>query len=428
VVDAPAEGSVATFPLAEHPRLRPIEVFPMQDRGRRNLVLRDPADPSISPIVLSEGAAAVLALLDGQRTLQQVSSALLLRGGTITQSQLRSFLTQLDEAGFLEGPRAEYRFEQRQANFLALPIRPAIHAGAAYSNNPEALSGMLKAAYLQAGGPKSLPAGRDAALTTPLRAAIAPHVDPHRGAPTYSWVYKALAEAQPAELYVVLGTCHTGVRGDFAATRKAYDTPLGAVPTDSEFLDRLGRNWGRDPFAGEFSHAGEHSIEFQAVYLRSLGLAGEGAAPIVPILCDSLHNMVSDGLSPRDAPTVSHFLAALQHTLAEDGRQITLIAAVDLAHVGPRFGDSWPVDLPRQAMVGNADREMLDLVLEPDADAYYAQVMRDRDARRICGFTPMYLLTALMQAEQRHGELLRYTQWVDTDQNSSVTFASAIFR
>ena len=54
--------------------------------------------------------------------------------------------------------------------------------------------------------------------------------------------------------------------------------------------------------------------------------------------------------------------------------------------------------------------------------------MRDRDARRICGLTPIYILTALMEVEQRSGELLRYTQWVDTDLSSSVTFASAIFR
>jgi predicted class III extradiol MEMO1 family dioxygenase len=53
--------------------------------------------------------------------------------------------------------------------------------------------------------------------------------------------------------------------------------------------------------------------------------------------------------------------------------------------------------------------------------------MRDRDARRICGLTPLYILTALMQAEQRRGELLRYQQWVDNDLSSSVTFASAVF-
>jgi hypothetical protein len=69
---------------------------------------------------------------------------------------------------------------------------------------------------------------------------------------------------------------------------------------------------------------------------------------------------------------------------------------------------------------------MLDYLLKPDAEGYYQQVMRDRDARRICGFTPLYVLAALMQGTE--GELLKYTQWVDTDQSSSVTFASAVYR
>jgi AmmeMemoRadiSam system protein B len=217
------------------------------------------------------------------------------------------------------------------------------------------------------------------------------------------------------------------VQGHFAATAKPYDTPLGAVPSDAAFIDRLGRLFGRDLFEGEFSHAGEHSIEFQAVYLRSLGLAGEDAAPIVPLLLDSLHSMVQSGESPSDVAIVSDFVSALRQALAEDGRTVTMIAAVDLAHVGPRFGDQWRVDLQHRASVERGDREMLEFVVKPDAEAYYAQVMRDRDARRICGLTPIYVLTGLMQAEQRQGELLRYTQWVDTDLSSSVTFASVVF-
>src|SRR5919201_93304 len=244
------------FPLDEHPRLRPIEVFPMYDRGRRHLVLRDPADPTINPIVLSDGAAEVLVLLDGQRTLRDVSNALLLRGASVTEGQLRSFLTRLDEAGFLEGPRATHRFQQRRARFLRQPFRPAIHAGGAYADGLQELAEMLAAGYLHADGPGSLP-GQRAAHAPPLRAAIAPHVDLHRGAPTYSWAYKALAEAQPAELYVVLGTCHTPVEGHFAATLKAYDTPLGSVPVDADFTHRLASNFGSDLFAGELSHAGE---------------------------------------------------------------------------------------------------------------------------------------------------------------------------
>jgi AmmeMemoRadiSam system protein B len=415
-----------SFPLAEHPRLRAIEVFPIQDGGRRSLVLRDQADPKISPVVVSDGAADVLMLLDGQRTLAELSTALLLRGASITQSQLLSFLGRLDEGGFLEGPRAEYRFEQRRAAFLAQPIRAAVHAGGAYPDGLDELPRMLATAYLDADGPGALPAFRQKKAST-IRGVIAPHVDLHRGAPTYSWAYKALAEASPADLYVVLGTCHTPVAGHFAATSKSYATPLGALPADTEFMARLGRVWGRDLFAGEFSHAGEHSIEFQAVYLRWLGLGGEDAAPIVPILCDSLHSLVPHGQSPRDVALVADFLSALSQSMAQDGRRITLIAAVDLAHVGPRFGDRWQVDRPRQESVGQADQEMLELILQPDAEAYYTQVMSDHDARRICGLTPIYLLTALMEAERRQGTLLRYTQWVDADLSSSVTFASATF-
>src|SRR5713101_7061872 len=162
---APEETS---FPLAEHPRLRPIEIFPIQDRGRRSLVLRDPADPKISPIVVSDGAADVLMLLDGQRTLAELSNALLLRGAAITQSQLRSFLSRLDEGGFLEGPRAEHRFEQRRSDFTDQPIRPAIHAGGAYPDGQDQLPQMLAAGFLDADGPGHLPARRQKAAA-PLR-------------------------------------------------------------------------------------------------------------------------------------------------------------------------------------------------------------------------------------------------------------------
>src|SRR6266851_4577023 len=234
MVDLAPEADKASFPLAEHPRLRPIEIFPIQDRGRRSLVLRDPADPKISPIAVSDGAADVLMLLDGQRTLAELSNALLLRGASITQSQLRSFLSRLDEGGFLEGPRAQYRFEQRRSAFLAQPVRAAVHAGGAYPDGLEELPRMLASAYLDGDGPGALAATRSGSTTAPLRGVIAPHVDLHRGAPTYSWAYKSLAEAAPADLYVVLGTCHTPVMGHFAATSKPYATPLGDVSVDTE--------------------------------------------------------------------------------------------------------------------------------------------------------------------------------------------------
>jgi hypothetical protein len=119
-------SETASFPLAEQPRLRPIEIFPVQQAGRRALVLRDPSDPSLNPIVMSDGAADILVLLDGRRTVKDVANALLLRGAAITEAQVRSFLRRLDEAGFLDGPRAEHRLAQRKADFLALGVRRAL--------------------------------------------------------------------------------------------------------------------------------------------------------------------------------------------------------------------------------------------------------------------------------------------------------------
>ncbi len=417
----------ADFPLHDRPRLRPVEAFPLEEDGQRYLMLRDPSDPEIEPIVVSDGAVELLALLDGERTIQTLEALLTLRGSSVTASQVRAFLEQLDAAGYLEGPRADHRGRRKLEAFHANPLRPAVHAGGAYPDGLAELPQFLAAGYLDANGPGALPGTRDPHATVP-RGVIAPHVDLHRGAPTYSWAYKALAEAQPAELYVVLGTCHTPVEGSFAATRKPYDTPLGAAPSDAELLDRLQRLWGRDLFQGEISHAGEHSIEFQAVYLRSLGLVGEGAAPIAPILCDSLHALVMPPYSPRDVALVSDFVDALRQAIAEDGRAITVVAAVDFAHVGPRFGDRARLDAARMAEVERDDLEMLSLVTAGDAEGYYRQVMRDRDARRICGFTPIYLLAELMGGDAAPGELLRYTQWVASDWSSSVTFGSVVFR
>src|SRR4030081_1176556 len=167
MVDVSAER--VSFPLAQHPRLRPIEVFPIQERGRRSFVLRDPADPKISPIVVSDGAGEVLALLDGRRTLPELAAALLLRGATIAETQLRSFLTRLDEAGFLDGPQADHRLAARKAAFLGQPVRPAIHAGGAYPDGVEELPRALEAGYFHADGPGNLPGNRGAVH---LRAAI----------------------------------------------------------------------------------------------------------------------------------------------------------------------------------------------------------------------------------------------------------------
>ena len=408
-----------SFPLADRPRLRPVEIFPVTDRGQRVLVLRDPADPSIQPIVVTDGAGQVLMLLDGQRSLGELSTALTLRGSSIGAPQLRAFVERLDEAGFLEGPRAEQRYAERAGRFRDAPVRAAVHAGGAYPSGPSELPLMLARGYCDANGPGDLPRGRQAGVGTP-RALIAPHVDLHRGAPTYSWGYRALAEAEPAELYVVLGTCHTPVKGHFAATAKPYDTPLGAVPSEPEFLDRLARAWGSDLFEGEFSHAGEHSIEFQALFLAwALGTTGY---QVVPVLVGSFHEMILSGETPAYDARVGGFLEALRSELEIETRRTLIIAGVDFAHVGRKFGDSFSADEKVAEWVKQEDLALIENIKRGDPDGFFADVVKDRDARKICGLSPMY--TQLELLRDHPARLLMHDIAMEPQTESAVSFAS----
>ncbi len=408
----------------ELPRLRPVDVFPVRLDGRTLLALRDRLEPSAPPVLLTPEGMLLASLLDGQRTAAGVRAAFGLRTGIwVTESQVLDLVRQLDSMYLLESETFLARLSALRQQFLQAPARPAIHAGGAYPSQQEELRAFLDSFFMAPEGPRSTP---DHGRGQEIVGVIAPHVDLHRGGPTYAWAYKALAESSPADIYVILGTCHTPMGTAFAATRKPFETPFGPVPSAGDFLDRLQSLYGMDLFADEFSHRAEHSIEFQAVYLRYLGLAGgEARGRIAPILCGSFPGLVPPGGSPMEVPAVGQFVEALRAAVAEYPGRVCIIAGADLAHVGPQFGDPSPVTNAFLERVAEGDQEMLEFVARTDAEGFYQQVMRDDDSRRICGLSPIYVMLAALQNAQ--GRVLKYTQWVDSTGYGSVTFASVVF-
>src|SRR5262249_61629922 len=87
-------------------------------------------------------------------------------------------------------------------------------------------------------------------------------------------------------------------------------------------------------------------------------------------------------------------------------RNVCVIAGVDLAHVGPRFGDPEPNTPEGLAAVRTADLSMLEAIVAGDPIAFYASVAHDGDRRRICGLSPIY--TFLRALPGASGRLLRY--------------------
>ncbi|MGH7277945.1 MAG: AmmeMemoRadiSam system protein B, partial [Candidatus Rokuibacteriota bacterium] len=293
------------------------------------------------------------------------------------------------------------------------------HAGGAYAGEAAPLRAMMDGFFAPPDGPGAIAA---ASAEAPVRGLIAPHIDFHRGGPAYAWGYRDLAERCDADLFVIFGTCHAGMADPFALSRKDYDTPLGPAPIDRDFVEALARRARQDCFGCELAHRTEHSIEFQAVFLRYL-FGGRRDVRIVPVLASFAHEALARGQRPEDDVRVARFLDALRDTVAASRRTVAFIAGADLAHVGPRFGDPDPVSTAALDQIGREDRAMLAGVAAGSAREFFDSVAADGDRRRICGLSPIYAL--LRSLPGTPGTLRHYGQWPDPQ--AVVTFASVVF-
>ena len=402
------------------PKLRPVEAIPAEVGGQQVVCLRDPYNFSDRVLLLPLPLFYIVSLFDGRHSRLDVQAAFVRRYGELLfRERLDDIVRECDEAHFLEGEGFETYRAQIEADFARSPIRRAALAGKVYEADPERLRAQIDSFFAppEGPGPPQPCNGRP-----PIKGAVIPHIDFARGGPCYAWAYKALLESCDADLFIVLGTSHTGTRGFFAVTRKDYDTPFGVIPTDTSFVDRLIGRCGPTLLQDEQAHRAEHSIEFQATMLQGL-LGPKRAIQMVPILCLSFHELIAGGVSPRSHPAVATFLEALQEAIAASGRRCCLIASADLAHVGPRFGDPGPVDNLTLKVVAQKDLTMLEKVAERDAEGFFHVVQAEGDRWRICGLSSIYTLLAALDAQQ--GQLLKYGQWPEPV--GTVTFASVIF-
>lgn len=403
------------------PKIRPLEAFPVQQEGQTYVLLRDPGGIAPEPIMIGMGAYFLVTIFDGVNTRRDLQAAFTRRFGDILPSeQLDQLIEALDRGYFLESPRYEERVREIREEFAQSAQRPAVFAGLAYEKEPALLREEIGEYFRRPGGPGDIPSPRGDGA--PLRGLISPHIDPRRGGGAYAHAYGELLTRERPELVVILGTSHYGMGPQlFSATRKDYLTPLGAVSTDRDFVERLAARYREgDLFAEEILHRSEHSIEFQALFLAwALGTAGY---QVVPILVGSFHEMVRSGETPTRDPRVGAFIEALRTELADEPRGVLIVAGVDFAHVGRKFGDDFAVDENVAQQVRSADLALIENIKRGDPDGFFAEIARERDARKICGLSPMY--TQLELLRDRPARLLAHDIAMEPQTESAVSFAS----
>jgi hypothetical protein len=404
----------------EYPKLRyGLEAHYIQHQGKPYLMLRDRLGYTDKTVLFQPAVGRILALLDGNRTLRDVQAEVFRQTGELLFSeQLEEILRVLDENLFLENRRYIEHVARTVARFRNDPVRRAQHAGRSYPEDPDDLKEMLDGFFAEAQKADASENDPRGGSTDRLLALVAPHIDVRAGGTTFARAYRCLSQAtDPPRTWVVLGTGHEPVDNWFALTLKDFETPLGTVACDRAAAEELVRRSPMDVLAGEYNHRLEHTIEFQAVFLAHV----QPEARIVPVLCSF---GPEDWRERREA--VDGFCEALRAVVRGSSYPVGLIASVDLAHVGPRYGDEF---LPTERTVREhmeRDGVLLDALCRTDAEALMEEIARDNNARKVCGSAPLYVLAKVLSGRAA-GRVLDHAHAVVDPQGSFVTFAAMAF-
>ena len=335
--------------------------------------VRDPGEPHLGylidglrqhpePIQMPLAEFQWVQWFDGKRTLRDIQTAAVRQLGdnALPLERLFDLTCRLDDALLLEGPRWQQHIER--------PVREPVCIGC-YDGDAEVLGQQLEDFFTGPAGPGlPQPSQRDGQL----RAALIPHIDYARGGVSYAWGFKEVFERSDASLFVIVGTSHYS-RQHFTLTRKDFKTPLGAVPTDRAFIDRLVRHYGSGLFDDEHfqAHLPEHSIELEVVFLQWF-YGRRRPVRIVPLVVGSFHDATLMCQGPAELEDIGRMVEALRRAEAETLEPICYLISGDLAHLGPKFhGGQPPITAKDLAHSRRQDGDLLEQLENADAMGFF---------------------------------------------------------
>ncbi|MDH4182782.1 MAG: AmmeMemoRadiSam system protein B, partial [Nitrospinota bacterium] len=363
-----------------------------------------------SAAVVSLPAFYLITLMDGNSSLGQIGDKFYDQFHVkVPEKEIDNLVAKLDEALLLDNEKYRAHWEASLMEFNASPTRLPAHAGKSYPADPKEL------AELMARITDAQPAGHGEAESV-----IVPHIDFRVGASMMAQGWREIPSGTD-DLIIILGTGHYLANDFFSCIDKDFDTPLGRMKVDRDFLSSLARNFGEDLFQNPAAHKGEHSIEFQALFMASRAKTSPGQK-CVPILLSFPENIFDIDHPVFNGPRLDRFITALAKTAAGYGKKVRYVASVDLAHIGARFGDEEPLTTARLKQVEQEDMELVDTFTKLDTKGFLERITRINQKNRVCGFPALYLLSRLTKAG--HGKMLSYRQNVEGEMENMVSFTT----
>jgi hypothetical protein len=201
------------------------------------------------------------------------------------------------------------------------------------------------------------------------------------------------------ETVVILGPNHHGRGPAISLSRQDWETPLGTVPVNSDFSERL-LEFNTEILTDEVAHQYEHSLEVQLPFLQVL----QERLSIVPLTLSRLSYSTCEKLADSLARTISHY-----------GNPVLMLASSDMTHYESRKSAK------------KKDALVLDQLTALNPRGLYQTVEDSRIS--MCGVIPVtVVLLASLQLGANRAEIVRYTDSgeVSKDLDQVVGYAGAV--
>ena len=411
--------------MTAYPKLRRLNLRWTQWEGKEVLVLQDPLRMTENSLVVPQPLTPFLSLLDGLRDTEEIAAGFLLRTGVpIPLTQVDLFIKTLDDALLLENQRFFSTQQEALEKYRSAASRTPALAPGGYTDDPAEMRRVFDkyCQEVQDGDGEY-----DSQAVDGVVGLISPHIDYTRGWKTYAKVWQPARKAvEDADLVILLGTDHNGASGSLTLTKQSYATPWGVLPTDIDLVDRLIEILGEErAFTEEVNHIGEHSIELASVWLHYM--AGGKPKNVLPILCGHHEAAIASTVGEdvdQDFRPLWDALALLAELAYEPN--VLVVAAADISHIGPAFGDSDPIDDTGKSGVQTTDLKWLEAACSGNSDLMAKYILQNGDPTRICGLAPIHHMVTLLDGST--GRTLDYDQCAaDDDFGSLVSIAGTLF-
>jgi AmmeMemoRadiSam system protein B len=401
----------------KNPRLRSdIQMVASTLEGRRVITFHDPLQLGGRTVAVDMALLPLLELLDGRHDVRDIQMEMMSRQGgrLIFQTEIESFLNQLDRIFLLDSDLFRQRMQKIREEFGNQSKRDFVHGGKCYDTDPVRLSRFIEEIE------RTLPPD-DGQDLKHICGILSPHIDIQVAQRTYVGTYRLL-KGRSYDLVIILGVNHNPQDGLYSLSEKNYLTPYGELPADRDLVRDLREKLPKGTLSSDdFGHKMEHSIEFQTLFIHHYL---KNSTPIVPILCGSLHEFILGGENLFGDERYQAMLAALRDVIREKEGKVLCVAGVDFAHVGLKFGDTLPADalLPRTR---SNDERILSCILNGETEKIFQNAVETKDQYKVCGLPAIVLLCDLLRGS--HRRVMAYETYDEAMTQSAVTYASVLF-